>query len=84
MIFLPKACCDLQWIDIEGFPPIFLIAGLVQLSVMAPAQRHGELVTDFKTHCPRLRKAQMMRIGRLPSADETWLRGHEFEVRLVA
>ena len=84
MSFLPKACCDLQCIDLEGFPPIFLIAGLVQLSVMTPTKGHGELITDFKTHCPRLRKAQMMRIGRLPPADETWLRGDEFEVRLVA
>ncbi|MGC1668940.1 MAG: hypothetical protein WA767_11950, partial [Pseudolabrys sp.] len=79
MTLLPKACCDLQCIDLEGAPPIFLFAGLVQLSVMAPAKGHGELVTDFKTDRPRLRKAQMMRIGRLPSADETRLRGNEFE-----
>ena len=73
MIFLPKACCDLQCIDLEGFPPIFLIAGLMQLSVMTPAKRHGELITDFKTDRPRLRKAQMMWIGWLPPADEARL-----------
>ena len=84
MTLLPKAGCDLQCIDLEGFPPIFLFAGLMQLSVMAPAKRHGELVTDFKTKRARLRKAQIMRIGRLPSADETRLRGDKFEVRLVA
>ena len=81
---LPKAGCDLQCIDLEGFPPIFLFAGLMQLSVMAPAKRHGELVTDFKTHCPRLRKAQMMRIGRLPAANQARLGGNKFQVCLVA
>ena len=43
----------------------------MQLAVMAAAERDCELVTHFETDRSWLRKTQMMRIGRLPSADQT-------------
>jgi hypothetical protein len=45
----------------------------MQLPVMTAAEGYGELVADFKTQGPGLRKPQVMRIGRLPAADETGL-----------
>ena len=41
--------------------------------MMAAAERYRELITDFEAYRSGLRKAQMMRIGWLPSADRTRL-----------
>ena len=38
--------------------------------MMAAAERHGELVADFNPQPPWLRKAQMVGVGRMTSADE--------------
>jgi hypothetical protein len=78
MCLLPKTSCYFQCVNLEILPPGDLIAGLMQLSMMPAAERHGELVTYLKTDGPRLRKPQMMRIGGLPTADQTWLSRHEF------
>ena len=71
--FLPKTPRDLQGIDLYGFPPGNLIASLMQLSMMPAAERDGELIADLKADRPRLGKAQVMRIRRLSSTDQTRL-----------
>jgi hypothetical protein len=48
------------------------------------AQRYCEFIADLEANRARLRKAQMMRIGRLPPADQTRLRSDEFQVGFVA
>ena len=73
MALLPKTSSDLKSIDLQVLPPRLLVASLMHLSMMPTAERHGELITNLKTDCPRLRKAQMMRIGRLPPTDKAWL-----------
>ena len=73
MRLLPQSLGDWQGIDFQIFPPDHFIAGLMQLPMMATAERYGELVADFEAECPRLRKPQMMRIGRLSAADEAGL-----------
>jgi hypothetical protein len=57
----------------EILPPSDLISSLMQLSVMAAAERDGELIADFEPQRPWLGKPQVMRIGRLPSAGEAGL-----------
>ena len=54
-------------------PPRAFIAGLVQLPMMAAAQRHREFITDFEANGSGLCKPQVMRIGGLPAADEAGL-----------
>jgi hypothetical protein len=71
MGFLPKTSCDLQ--GIYSLPPRAFIAGLVQLPMMAAAQRHREFITDFEANGSGLCKPQVMRIGGLPAADEAGL-----------
>jgi hypothetical protein len=71
--FLPKSLGNLQCFDFQILPPRHFIAGLMQLPVMTAAERHGELVADFETQSSGLGKAQVMRIGRLPAADEAGL-----------
>ena len=69
----PKPFCDFQWLDFKVLPPAHFVADLIQLPMMASAEGYGELVADFEADCPGLRKSQVMRIGRLPAADEARL-----------
>ena len=70
---LPKTSSDLKSIDLQVLPPRLLVASLMHLPMVPTAERHGEFITDLKSDRPRLRKAQMVRIGRLPPADQTRL-----------
>ena len=63
MRLLPKILGDRQRIDVARLPPGHFIAGLMQLPVMAAAERHRELIADFETDCSGLGKAQVMRIA---------------------
>ena len=56
----------------------------MQLPVMAAAERHREFVADLQPDRPWLGKPQMVRIGRLPSADKTGLGSDKLQVCLVA
>ena len=84
MRFFPECPRGFQRIDFRAFPPGKFIAGLVQLSMMPTAKRYGELIAHLETNRSRLRKPQVMGIGRLPTTDEARLRGHKFQVCLVA
>src|SRR4029453_6177925 len=67
MRFLPKVARRSKGVNLQIFPPRPFITGLVQLPMMHAAEWYSELITDFETNCPRLRKPQVMRIGGLPS-----------------
>ena len=54
-------------------PPCSLITVAVNLAMMTSAEGYGKLIADFETQGPGLRKAQMMRVRRLPAADEAGL-----------
>ena len=84
MALFPKLLGDLKRVDIQVMPPGYFIAGLVQLTMMVAAEGYGELIADFQAQGSGLRKAQVMRIGRLPAADQAGLRGHESQVGFVA
>ena len=45
----------------------------MQLPMMTATERYGELVADFESERSGLGKPQVMRVGRLPAADETGL-----------
>ena len=51
--------------------------------MMTAAKGYGELVADFEAERPGLRKPQVMRIGRLPAADQARLRGDEPQMGFV-
>ena len=67
MAFFPQVLGSLHWPNPQIRPPGLLIAKLVELSMMASAQRNSKFVADFEPQRSGLRKLQMMRIGRLPS-----------------
>jgi hypothetical protein len=86
MGFIPQALRDLEWIDvsIHGLPPFDFIAGPVQLTVMGPAQRHRELVTDLSPQGAGLGKSQMMRVRGFAIAEQAGLRSHKLQMCFVA
>ena len=71
--FLPKTLGDLQRFDIQVVPPGHFVTDMMQLLMVITAERHGELIADFKTQRSGLSKAQMVRIGRQTPADQAWL-----------
>src|SRR5262249_58355880 len=79
----PKASRNVERIDPSAVPPRPFIAGLVQLPMMPTAQRDRELIAHLETNGSGLREPQVMRIARLPAADEARLGGDEFQMRLV-
>ena len=56
-------------IDTGLFPPRGFIATAMDLAVVAPAQRHGELIAHFSPERAVLREPQMMGIGGPAAAD---------------
>src|SRR4051812_22042826 len=72
-----------QRIDAGPRPPGPLVTVSVNLAMMQPAYRDGELVTDLKPNRARLRKAQVVRVTRTSAADKTRLVRHEPAVLFV-
>jgi hypothetical protein len=54
---LPELQGHNQWLQVMIAPPGHFITGLMQLAMMATAERHSELITDFETEGPGLGKA---------------------------
>src|SRR5262245_49177688 len=83
MSLFPKVLGDANRIDLQVFPPSRFVTYLMQLPVMSPAERYGELIADLQANAARLRKSQMMRVARLPTTDQARLRCHKLEMRFV-
>ena len=80
---VPEFFGDLERLDMDIVPPGQFVARLMQRAMMVATQWHGELVADFETQGSRLRKPQVMRIRRLTSTNETWVRGNKPQMALV-
>ena len=84
MRLFPQSLGDFERLDVGLLPPGGLVAGLMQFAVMAAAEGNGELIAHLEANGSGLRKAQVMWVRRLTATDETRLRGHELQMRLVA
>jgi hypothetical protein len=84
MRLLPKLPGKAKGVDLEAFPPRSFVAGLMERAVVAPAERHGELVADFDSECARLRKPDVVRIARVATANEARLSSHKAQVGFIA
>src|SRR5665213_2899313 len=65
-------------------PPGDFVSEAVVVPVVGSAQGDREFVADLAPQRAGLGEPQMMGISRASAADQTGLRGHEFEVGLVA
>jgi len=80
----PQGSGDRGWLDPGLTPPFGFIAMAMNVAVMSPAQRHGELVADLAAERAALGEAQVMSIARLAPADQTSLLSDVPEVVGVA
>jgi hypothetical protein len=65
-------------------PPCSFIAAMMDLTVVTPAQRHGELVTHFSAKRAMLREPQVMGVCGPAATNQARLFGHGLDVLLVA
>ena len=73
MRLLPQLPRDAQRVDFKFIPPGHFISGLVQLPMMAAAERDGKLVAHLDAERARLCEAEMVGVTWLAPADETGL-----------
>ena len=84
MGLLPECSGNGKRIDLKTGPPRQLVAGLVQLSMMAAAKRNGEFIAYLAANGARLSKSQVVGIARLAPANHARLRCDEVEMGAVA
>ncbi len=71
-------------VEVGSLPPPGFVAGAMNFTMMAAAQRDGELVAHLAAQSPVLRKAQVMSVGRLAAANETGMLGNEPDMLAIA
>ena len=81
---LPQPSRNPDCVYSEVLPPRRFISIPVCLTMMQPAERDREFVAGLQADSSRLRKAQVMGIGRRASANKARLAADEPEVVLVA
>jgi hypothetical protein len=79
-----RSCSHPQRLDIELLPPCEFISALVKLTMMKPAERHGEFVTYFASERALLSKSEVVRIRRAATAGQTGLGAHELQMVRIA
>ena len=84
MTFVPKLPGDLERLDPNVVPPGRLVATVVEVSMVFPAEGHREVVPHLSPHRPRLSEPKVMGVGRRGTAQEAGLGAYKPEVLLVA
>src|SRR6516162_2271782 len=80
----PEGCRGGERIDSLFPPPGTLVAAPVELTVVQPANRDGEPITDFPTHRSLLREFEVVGVGGGAAADEARLVRNKLELFTVA
>ena len=84
MGFQPQCAGGCGRIYASFFPPGGFVARAMGFAMMAPAQRHGELIADLAAKRAVLGEAQMMGVCRAAPTNQARLFGHELDVLPVA
>src|SRR5262245_61966468 len=80
----PQGASRRSRIGTDLMPPGQFIARAMHLTMVSSTQRNSEFIAHFAAECRRLRKLQVMSIGRTAAADQAWLLGNGFDVVSVA
>lgn len=80
------AACVPQQEDqcLTSLPPGGFVAPAMHFAVVGAAQRHGEFIAHLAAKRTQLREAQMVRIRRMPPADQARLFDHVSDMLAVA
>jgi hypothetical protein len=81
---IPECLSNVERINTGCLPPGQFVPNAMNFAVMHPTERDGELITCLAAEGPRLRVAQMVGVGGLPSANQASLAGHIAEMLFVA
>jgi hypothetical protein len=81
---VPERLGNTEGIDAGCLPPSLLVADAMDFAVVHPAERDRELIARLASERPRLRVAQVMRVGWLAAADEARLPGNVAQMFFVA
>ena len=84
MRVLPEPQCDWKRINVEPPPPCGFVSRAMQLAMVDPTDRYGELVAHASSECTRLCKREVMRIRGDAAAHKAGLPEHEPAVLLIA
>ena len=79
----PQGAGRSERIDCGLPPPLGFITMTMELAMMAPTERNGELITDLAPERPALRKAQVMSVRWLTAANQAWLMSDKSNVVAV-
>ena len=80
----PQSMCRPEWLNAELCPPCCFVATSMNFAVMSTAQWHRELITHLASKRSALCKSEVVRIGRLPAANQTRMSCDEFHVLSIA
>ena len=80
MTFEPQITSNNHRINARFKPPLSFIAATVNLAMVSPTQRNGELIAGLAAERTSLRKSQVMCVCRLPAADEARVFGNRSHV----
>jgi hypothetical protein len=84
MCCLPERGSDAKRLDPVVAPPSFFLAMPMQFAVMESANGDGKLVAHLPSDRSLLGELDVMGVRRRATADQTRLRGHEFEMLAIA
>ena len=73
MRLFPKLSGDTKCINFKFMPPSDFVSGLMELPVMAAAERDRKFVTHLDAQRARLRKAEMVRVAGVAPAHDAGL-----------
>jgi len=80
----PQSICSPEWLNADLCPPCCFVAISMNFAVMPAAQRDRELITHPASEGSALRKSEVVRIGRLPTANQTGMSCDEFHMLSIA
>jgi|SRR5689334_15273386 hypothetical protein len=80
MTFEPQITSDNHRINARFKPPLSFIAATVNLAMVSPTQRNGELIAGLAAERTSLCKSQVMCVRWLPAADKARVFGNHSHV----
>src|SRR5262249_14822936 len=80
----PQSICRPEWLNADLCPPCCFVAISMNFAVVPAAQRDPELITHPASEGSALGKSEVVRIGRLPTANQTGMSCDEFHMLSIA
>ena len=84
MCLAPQSVRHPEWLNPGLCPPCCFVATSMNFAVMSTAQWDRELITHLSSECSALCKSEVVRIGRMPAANQTRMSCDKFDMLSIA